>query len=280
MDLNNSVLEARSSDRGMGQLGPDQFEAALLELTEVWLRAGEVTPVVACGMVGARTGWIEAEYRTVPAKPVSSLVTRAPCIDPRHEVSIIAGMSQAEPADVMRGEETQIAGFLLSDAGFDGTICMPGTHTKWVRVDDGQVMSFRTVMTGEVFALLSKKSVLRQTVDSDQWDQKAFEQAVSVSTRAPSGLMANLFSVRSAALVNGHPPETCKARLSGLLVGSELAAAKGFWDGTKVRILGGAGLARLYADALSIAGASFEVLDGEKLTLDGLTAAYLALKGA
>ena len=58
----------------------------------------------------------------------------------------------------MRGEETQIAGFLALNPKFDGVICLPGTHTKWVHISAGEIVSFRTFMTGEMFALLSQQS--------------------------------------------------------------------------------------------------------------------------
>lgn len=280
MGADNEVLEARQSDRGMGQLTPDQFEAALLELTADWLVDGAVMPVVACGMVGAKTGWVEAAYRAVPAAPVSTDATPAPCRDPRHRVSIIAGMSQAAPADVMRGEETQIAGFLLANPGFGGTICMPGTHTKWVRIGGGVVSSFRTIMSGEVFALLSKQSTLRLTVAENGWDDDAFLGAVHSVAADPANLAAGLFGIRSAALVDDMSPEVGRARLSGMLIGAELAATRDYWDGCDVRILGGQTLSQRYAEALACVGASVQILDGERLTLDGLTAAFVALEGS
>jgi 2-dehydro-3-deoxygalactonokinase len=39
-------------------------------------------------------------------------------------------------------------------------LCLPGTHTKWVVVEDGLVREFFTAPTGELFALLRDRSVL------------------------------------------------------------------------------------------------------------------------
>jgi 2-dehydro-3-deoxygalactonokinase len=95
----------------MGKLPRDGFEPALLRLIGPWLTDGP--PVVACGMVGSRQGWCEAPYRTVPCTPLDPgrAGDQAPTADPR-SVSIAPGLKQASPADVMRGEETQIAGAL------------------------------------------------------------------------------------------------------------------------------------------------------------------------
>ena len=278
MNEENRVLATKQSDKGMGALDPNGFEDALLELTDEWLSAETVTPVVACGMVGAKTGWIEAQYRAVPATPISPAMTTAPCNDPRHAVSIIAGMSQFDPADVMRGEETQIAGFLMENQLFGGSICMPGTHTKWVRLEDGAVQSFRTVMTGELFSLLAKQSTLRLTVGSDGWDDAAFVDAVQMTANAPETLTGELFGLRSMALVGDMAPDVGRARLSGMLIGAELAATRDYWDDTTVRILGGAALSDLYAKAIAAVWGECDVLDGERLTLMGLAAAYSAMK--
>ncbi len=279
MDADNTVIASATSDKGMGQLSPAEFEPALLELTEPWLSADKTTPVIACGMVGAKTGWVEANYRSVPTAPVSDDTTAPECRDTRHDVRIIGGLCQMDPADVMRGEETQLAGFLRSEPEFNGTICMPGTHTKWVRLRDGVVQYFRTVMTGELFALLSMQSVLRLTMAGDGWDEGAFLTAVSDMSAAPGGLTADLFGLRSGALLSGTTTSEGRSRLSGLLIGAELASMRDFWQDTDVRLLGSGTLNDMYAKALSAVGGASVALNGERLTLDGLTAAYMAQKG-
>src|ERR1700681_4937211 len=57
------VVAEASSDQGMGKLERSGFEPALLDLIGDWLPQGRQTLVIACGMVGARQGWIEVRYR-------------------------------------------------------------------------------------------------------------------------------------------------------------------------------------------------------------------------
>jgi 2-dehydro-3-deoxygalactonokinase len=121
----------------------------------------------------------------------------------------------AEP-DVMRGEETQIAGFLAANPGYDGMLCLPGTHSKWARVHAGRIERFRTFMTGELFALITSQSVLRHTTDSNGWDEAAFETAVGEIAANPEALTGKLFGLRAGPLLTGMPPEAARARLSGL----------------------------------------------------------------
>ena len=115
------VLAHAASDEGMGGLARDGFEPALLRLIGGWLAEGRSTPVIACGMVGARQGWIGAAYAEVPCPPLDpGRMARAARRDPRIAVHVVPGLCQRAPADVMRGEETQIAGFLAATRGSRG----------------------------------------------------------------------------------------------------------------------------------------------------------------
>ena len=177
----------------------------------------------------------------------------------------------------MRGEETQIAGFLAMEPDFDGTLCLPGTHTKWVRVAQGQIRHFRTAMTGEMFALLSTQSVLRHSVHGEAFSDPAFADALEQALSAPDGLLLDLFSIRPSSLLNDTPAEVARARLSGLLIGSELAATRDYWRSMPVVIIGDAGLSARYGAALTRAGASARVSDHPALALNGLIAAHAHL---
>ena len=120
-------IDHAESDRGMAAIvsGDGDFESALLDLIQPWLKEDQPTPVIACGMVGARQGWIEVPYAETPCSPNTGL-TKAPTKHPQINVSILAGVSQADPADVMRGEETQIAGLLAINPDFEGLVFAAG----------------------------------------------------------------------------------------------------------------------------------------------------------
>ncbi len=264
-----------TSDKGMGNLSREEFEPVLLSLVDPWLGSGE-TPVVACGMVGARQGWAEAPYRTVPTTPHGAL---SPCAtqDPRLSVHILPGLKQTKTPDVMRGEETQIAGFLADHPDFDGVLCMPGTHTKWVHISAREIASFQTVMTGELFALLSKSSVLRHSVAGLDFDDAAFTDAVSDAISRPEATTARLFQIRASHLLEGTEAPVSRARLSGALIGAELAATRPYWLGQQIALVGAPALNRLYAAALASQGLEAAQHTGDDLTLKGLTAAYKEL---
>lgn len=269
----DGVLAEATSDEGMGKLTRDQFEGALLRLISPWLGSGK-TRVIACGMVGARQGWHEAKYRAVPCTPVAAgELTPVATADPRLDVAIVAGLSQSKPADVMRGEETQIAGALALLPEFDGVFCLPGTHSKWVHVSAGEVVSFQTSMTGEMFALLSTQSVLRHGMASGGWDDATFDEGLSEALSRPEKIAARLFTLRAEGLLAGLSADAARARLSGLLIGIELAAAKPYWLGQEVVLVGTEALTASYARALATQGLSARKLDATACTLSGLASA-------
>lgn len=275
MSDSGTVLETAQSEKGMGKLSKDAFEPALKELVDPWV--GSLTTVVACGMVGSRQGWTEASYATVPCNTAPGQFYRPEVFDPNLDVHIIPGIRQMDPADVMRGEETQIAGFLALNPDWDGVICLPGTHTKWVHISANEVVSFQTFMTGEMFSLLSKNSVLQHSVGKDL-NTAGFERGVEEAIARPERLAARLFSLRAESLLIDQDRATSTGRLSGLLIGAELAGAKPYWLGQQVAVLGAGPLSKLYVDALATQSVQATQVQGERATLAGLTAAYRQIK--
>lgn len=272
----NALAEAQSPS-GMSGLTRDGYEPALMQLVQDWL-GPDTTPVVACGMVGAKQGWTEAPYQTIPCKPLSGSQVSPVVNDPRLDVHILAGVKSEKPADVMRGEETQIAGFLALNPGWDGVICLPGTHTKWAHVSAGEIVSFQTFMTGEIFNLLGNHSVLRHSVGGTGWDDDAFAEALNDSRSRPERLAASLFALRAEDLLHNLPAATARARLSGLLIGAELIAARRYWLGQNVAIIGADATSKPYAAALAMEGVPATVANGTRMTQAGLTAAYRSIR--
>ncbi len=269
------VLHHAASEQGMGQLDRAGFEPALLALVADWLPDGQVTPAIICGMAGSRQGWVEAPYRAIPCTPLGGAIAQAPCRDLRLTVHVVPGLKQTQPADVIRGEETQIAGFLSRNPGWDGVVCLPGTHSKWAHVSAGEVVSFQTFLTGEIFALLSEQSVLRHSISG--WDDTGFTEGAAQGMERPERLLARLFSVRAEGLLEGRDPAYARARLSGLLIGAELAAAKPYWLGQRVAIIGSESLAKHYAQALGTLSVPVTHHDATEMTLAGLAAARALL---
>jgi 2-dehydro-3-deoxygalactonokinase len=200
-------------------------------------------------------------------------MVRVPVRDPRITVQIVPGLKQMKPADVMRGEETQIAGALALDPAFDGAMCLPGTHSKWVQISAGEVVSFQTYLTGEMFALLSAQSVLRHGMAATGWDEDAFDLGVANGMARPERLAAHLFRLRAEGLIADLGPDAARAQLSGLLIGAELAAARPYWLGARVVLVGSPELTALYGRALAAMGVPSQTLPAKDCTIAGLARA-------
>ncbi len=280
MSASDTVLASASSARGMGTLLPGDFEPALLECVGDWLTPDSIVPVLCCGMVGARGGWLEAPYREVPCAPAPGTeAVLVESVGTGLAVHILPGLSQVTPPDVMRGEETSVAGLMA--CGVDsGLVCLPGSHSKWVRLLDGQLTQFSSSLTGEAFSALSQHTVLRLTIASDESEPDAvFAESVKEAVAQPENTLCAVFGLRPSALLDGLNPVAARSRLSGLMIGLELAGVRDYWRGADyVHVIGEPALVARYVAALDVVGTRALGHDPSQLTLLGLAAARQALR--
>lgn len=274
----DEVIAERSVAEGLSTLESADWEPILVRACEDLLAPGRQTQVVICGAAGSRGGWHEVPYRTVPCPPNGGAsAVRVSTGDERLDVRILPGVKQTEPPAVMRSEETQVAGFLSLSPDFDGVVCLPGTHTKWVHVSAGEAVSFMSAMTGEIFNLLSTRSILRRTIAPEGHDRAAFLDGVEASFRDPAKLLSALISLRARAMVAGLDPVSARSYLSGLLVGADLTSARAYWLGRDVAVIGAEPIASNFATALEAQGVSVRQVDGKAMALAGLIAAHANL---
>jgi 2-dehydro-3-deoxygalactonokinase len=256
-----AVLDRRPDDRGAAGLSRDGFAAVLNEVVGDWRAGG--APVLICGMAGARGGWLEAPYVETPAA-LLDLVSKLTDVAPG--VRIVPGVCKREAGrliDVMRGEEVQALGALT-----DGVAVCPGTHSKWVRIQDGRITDLRTVMTGELFAVLRAHSILGRTMTDGPFDSSAFDEGVERGLGDPA-LTAALFSVRTAGLDGRLAPSAAPDYLSGLLIGAEIAGAGSRFSGA-LHLIGAPALNARYGRAMARAGRRSTPIDPEAAVTRGL----------
>ena len=275
----DSVLAFRESNEGMKDLQQNEFEPVLLRLIESWLDDTKVTTVMACGMVGAKQGWVETPYLKTPCVPLdNNQLTTANTHDKRIKVHLVPGVMQHHPADIMRGEETQIAGFINKNLDFNGVVCLPGTHAKWANIKEGQITSFKTFMTGELFGVISSHTLIRHSTSIKGWNQDSFEAGVLEGFKNPGSIASNLFSLRAESIVNDLDRDKARSTLSGLLLGVELNGAQSYWKGKKVTLIGSKLLSKIYCQGLKILSGQSQLFSPEAATLSGLSSAYKEIK--
>jgi len=251
------VLEQRSAPLGILQVRDGAFAAGLRELLGDWATID--APRLACGMIGSRQGWMEAPYTQCPADLL--LLARAMVRVPGNEIAIVGGLAWRDEhgiPDVMRGEETQIAG-LPDDALARSLVVQPGTHSKWTVVRDGAITAFATYMTGELYAVLRDHSILGRLMSPGAFDPAAFACGVDAGLRAQAGELPHaLFATRTLALFGDLSSENASDYLSGLLIGSEIAHARAWaaarGAGSTPWLVGEPALCARYEAALMRAG--------------------------
>ncbi|MGG5808128.1 2-dehydro-3-deoxygalactonokinase [Falsiroseomonas sp. CW058] len=250
-----TVLERLDRPGGILTVPPGGFPDALRDAIGPWLADGEGR-VLLCGMVGSRQGWVEAPYLQCPAGPeeIAAATIPIPCDDA--EVRLVPGLTTTDRdgvPDVMRGEETKLVALAMRLGKAPALICMPGTHSKWARLEEGRVARFTTHMTGEVFAALSQHTILARTSTDGPDRPEAFARGVA-RARQGGGLLHHLFGVRALHLMGALEQAETRSFLSGLLIGHEVIAAATETRVKQVELLGAAGLAALYAQALESCG--------------------------
>jgi len=279
VDDAGKVLAERRGDDGLITAQQKGF-STILEGHLAALGAPETLPVIICGMAGSRQGWLEAPYVTVPS-PIGAILAGAARVPGQsRDIRIVPGLAQrlVDAPDVMRGEETQLAGAGLPAKGRH-LVCMPGTHSKWVAVEDGAVAGFGTWPTGELFSVMAAHSILRHSLGEHpaavaadnpffcQWCGRALGEGGDVTSK--------LFAIRAAGLLQDLQSNDAAACLSGLLIGGEIASAQRRYGASAapVVLVASGALAALYAAALGVAGLAFRTVDADEAVRAGLVEA-------
>ena len=199
--------------------------------------------VVLSGMVSSSVGMEELPYGNLPADidgenwyvKLYSLTEYFP-----YPVLMISGLKDKD--DVMRGEESQLLGMGMYLDKAPATVILPGTHSKHVRIENRKITGFKTYLTGEMFELLSRHSILAASVQSSQEHREAFDQAFTegVLKTADEEVLHTVFSVRVGELLGYRAKEENYFYLSGILIGSELRHLKQNSEDSILLMAGGA----------------------------------------
>ena len=137
---------------------------------------------------------------------------------------------QAQPRGRLEPEaRAAVAAFARANPNWDGVVVIPGDPSHWVHLSAGEVVSFQSFLT-----LRLARAFDAETAEPDM-------QKLGDSMARPERLAMHL---RSAEL-GGDRDE-----ILGTLLGAELAAAKVFWLGQHVVLLGDGALADGYDTAL------------------------------
>lgn len=265
---------------GQGTKNNADPEESFFQLSQKWLTQHGPVPVYLIGTVGSNIGWKQVNYVACPTDHSRTLDTALRFNTRGVDFVIFPGLSCINRhglPDSMRGEETQIFGFLADQAKQHKPIpeqqlvCLPGTHTKWALIENGIVTTFLTSPIGELYEVLCLHSVLLKSATVKDWDDRGFKQGLSLSVKSTSSLLHTLFATRSQQVIDGYTNAQAAGFLSGLLIGSDIKSAqRSFDEFSHVVLIGTSHVNSLYEEAFSYYDVTTEIHGSEWATTEGI----------
>ncbi len=204
-----------------GQIGP-------------WISAHPTAKIIMCGAIGSREGWLNTGYIEAPAdfqklgESLRLLTESERDVFTDNPLYILPGLAVAYPNgrhDVMRSEEIKSLGALNHLGMDDALLCIPGTHCKWVGVRGKHVTDFHSIMTGEIYGILSSAGslgpIFQTSPEHDVVDIASFERGLNLAQEG-NDLLSDIWQVRAQTLRSQNPPHYLKNYFSGILIGHEI----------------------------------------------------------
>ena len=267
---NNNVIDQVSTQEGMKFIDQNEFEKILIKNIDAWNNKFDIKVIIASGMVGAKQGWIEVPYINSPCDIRNVNFKTLKILDDAN-IHILSGVSQFNPSDVMRGEETQIAGFLLNNVDFNGSICLPGTHSKWVNMNSYNIQEFTTFLTGELYEIVKKYSILNHSLNTTELDDEIVKSSAKLIIENPSFISNKLFEIRADNLLKNSNQTSNNSKLVGYLLGIELSGSRTYWEDKDLVIIGSSNLNKYYELILNERSNSIRLFNSSDMALNGLS---------
>lgn len=272
-----AAIEDYAAPAGIVSLDRAGMAATMDTLAARWPNSG---PIYASGMIGSNVGWTEVSYAETPAGCADLAAAAVRTTIGNVPVQIVPGITcrrsfDGEP-DILRGEEIELMGLVAMGVA-DGWVALPGTHTKWARLEQGRVVDFFTSMSGEIFDRLTAKGLLASIVAGEAVDGAIFLKGVAAGRSRRLSLGTLLFGARAQVVRGSLAKVDAASYIRGLLIGSEIADAMAVYPSVgaaSIPLIGNRALCQLYASALATVGMSGELIDSRAACLRGFRALH------
>ena len=265
---NNKILKEINRPHGIKNIPNKNFEDILNKNIKIPKKNNRKIKIISCGMIGSKQGWLDTGYEKNLNLTKNNLV-KVKTKNKNIDFYIVKGLSQKQPYDVIRGEETQVLGYLESDKKFSGFICLPGTHSKWIKITKGKLINFKTYMTGELFEIISRNSILKHSINDKKINLKIFKNSVLLSQKKYFNLFEYLFEFRSRSLLTKKKYYP-KSELLAYLIGNEIKSNINELRNFKVIIIGSDFNSKLYSQAMQILKIDNKIINSKNITINGL----------
>ncbi|WP_423186344.1 2-dehydro-3-deoxygalactonokinase [Alishewanella sp. d11] len=283
---NQLILLNKATGIGVKQLVAN-FEQTLETIIKPFTEQFGSLPVFMAGHITSSLGWLQTPYLACPIQPHQIKPQLLHFNGGDKDFYVTPGLcyqSEAQQHDTMRGEEIQLVGLLERYPQYrigQYYVCLPGTHCKWVKVENGAVTWIKTAITGELFEILVHHSMLLQTSHSPFVpDKQSFTAGMQYALEHRSeNLVHSLFSVRTSQLFQDFSAQAAQSYLSGLLITADVISfynlcAEAILANIPVILVGSGHLQCAYASAISQFTNPLVQIDDEEVILAGF--AYMA----
>ncbi len=262
VDSSGNTLRTYESNQGVKRIaGNKSGYAEEMHKMLKELQVAEDDEVRISGMAGSKLGWLETDYSSTPLT-IDAYSSNFRPLPEFPKTRLLGGAKHQHTdgsLDIMRGEEVQVFGTMNAYPDVR-LICLPGTHSKWVTVEEGKIVSFKTYMTGDLFHSLCEESIFREQITTREFNRESFLHGCQLA--ADGNDLQDLFKLRSDFVFSKVSAEGFYSYLSGFLISNELKSAKPV---SRVHLCGSDSLMPLYAMAL-------EKMNVETLAIDSKTA--------
>lgn len=273
------------------KIGKEKFKNELYKLLKECIKENkiekeEIECIIASGMITSALGLMEIEHLYVPVslEKFSKSMVKVKFFE--FEIYLITGIKvekeyfkeeHLKSIDVIRGEEVEVFGILEEIKVDEATlVILPGSHNKFIEVSDGNIVDLLTTMSGEIYDVMTKYTILKTSVDekfADKIEKKYLELGNKIGKKY--GINQGSFMLRGLDLSEKLTINEKSNYLLGLVLSEDITSLEknGYLKKYKKLIIAGGNI---------IAKGLFELLSEMKLDNDIriISSNELATKGA
>ena len=286
IDINGEVRQRTKAHQGVLRIKDENYSGTIKRLLGKWFNKYPGVPIVMSGMVGSSHGWQEIEHVEAPVSMYELANYIEKVFNHRfdRDIYIVPGVKayrkNGVSFDEMRGKEVQVFGALQEIENKDKKqlICLPGSHSKWVEVNDGVITDIHTFVTGELISLLSRTTLISTFIQCSNYDAEGFAKGLEVAKDSKS-ILSDLYTVYTEGASENVPHMQLSSYLSALIIASEVKAAKEiFPDNQAITVVGAPWLIEMYQQTCDLFGFTMQGIKSDVATVIGLNDLYDSMK--
>lgn len=204
-------------------------------LSDSNLKENEIKAVIASGMIGSELGLYNVPHISGPAdiKKLSENMKKVIFDDistiPFYFIPGVKFIGHdLTESDIMRGEETEFFGLDIKE-NESAVAVFPGTHTKLVMGENGEITNCVTSLSGEMLATLSQNTILKNSLPHPLSKNPDMEFAKKgYDFAAKNGINSALFKIRILKMFSDATNEQLCGFFTGAVISADINIIKNY----------------------------------------------------